>query len=498
MSGQSLHFHKQRGQALLFITLSLPVIFGMLGLVVDVGWMYWRREACLTAAQSAATAAAIYMSKNYTAYPVGCTGQAWCSSTATSCSSTVPTTPTSEFDVACEYANANGFANSNSRQNVLVAANNGTSTLTSNITTLFYVNVTASEKVPLTFLATIAKGYFGLASASATGAITAASTTTGGCVYLIDPQGNSLNASNDAQIHSNCGVYDYSKDPAGGHAVTIVGSACVSTVANDPNCTSNGTAQGPIDIVGTDSVNNGGHINPAATTVSAPANLDPLSNLDTPWCSSSNGYTCPSVSCNYTGCNNGTACQYTKVNLSAWQASPYVLNPGVYCGDASTPAISVSNGNSVTFNPGMYVINGGGINITSGSQDSGTGVVFYMTGSASTYGGFRVSNGVSGLSLTAPTTGDLTGVLIYEDRNFTPTGANATTSFQGGATSAMNGIIYLPDSTASFGNGTSTTAQTSLVAKDAIFNGGSYVFNPSTSSSLTGSTTVTANLVGSH
>ena len=37
---------RQRGQAAIFIALSLPVMFGLLGLVVDVGWnAYWRREA---------------------------------------------------------------------------------------------------------------------------------------------------------------------------------------------------------------------------------------------------------------------------------------------------------------------------------------------------------------------------------------------------------------------------------------------------------------------
>jgi len=41
------------------VALSIPVTLGMLGLVVDIGWAYWRREACLAAAQSAAIAVAV-------------------------------------------------------------------------------------------------------------------------------------------------------------------------------------------------------------------------------------------------------------------------------------------------------------------------------------------------------------------------------------------------------------------------------------------------------
>ena len=39
---------KRRGQALIFITLSLPVIFGGLAMAVDIGWAYWRKEAAKT------------------------------------------------------------------------------------------------------------------------------------------------------------------------------------------------------------------------------------------------------------------------------------------------------------------------------------------------------------------------------------------------------------------------------------------------------------------
>jgi uncharacterized membrane protein len=58
----------ERGQPIVLFTLTLPVMLGMLGLVVDLGWAYFRKEACKTAADSAAMAAAVaaYGSANLT------------------------------------------------------------------------------------------------------------------------------------------------------------------------------------------------------------------------------------------------------------------------------------------------------------------------------------------------------------------------------------------------------------------------------------------------
>src|SRR5215470_13581356 len=93
------------GQAALFITLSIPVTFGMLSLVVDIGWSYWRREACKTAAQAAATAAAMTVSQasNYI-----CGNGVTCTTTETACP-TSPTPPTDALMAGCLYAKQNGF-----------------------------------------------------------------------------------------------------------------------------------------------------------------------------------------------------------------------------------------------------------------------------------------------------------------------------------------------------------------------------------------------------
>src|SRR5580692_63162 len=64
----------RRGQAALFMTMTLTLSFALIGLVVDLGWAYWRQEACLEAAQSAAMAGVMYaMSNNSTWPPATCT-----------------------------------------------------------------------------------------------------------------------------------------------------------------------------------------------------------------------------------------------------------------------------------------------------------------------------------------------------------------------------------------------------------------------------------------
>ena len=60
----------QTGQAALFMTFSLLALLGMVGLVVDVGWAYWRKEAAKGAARAAVQAAAV-AAKTFSSCNVG-------------------------------------------------------------------------------------------------------------------------------------------------------------------------------------------------------------------------------------------------------------------------------------------------------------------------------------------------------------------------------------------------------------------------------------------
>jgi hypothetical protein len=85
------------------------------------------------------------------------------------------------------------------------------------------------------------------------------------------------------------------------------------------------------------------------------------------------------------------------------------LEPGVYCG-----GINVIGGD-VTLKPGTYILNNGGLVIMNGGKLMGENVGFYLTGALglSTIQ-FAPSTTIS---LTAPKTGDMAGMMFFEDRD---------------------------------------------------------------------------------
>jgi Flp pilus assembly protein TadG len=84
------------------------------------------------------------------------------------------------------------------------------------------------------------------------------------------------------------------------------------------------------------------------------------------------------------------------------------LSPGTYCG-----GINVIGGH-VKLKPGTYILNNGGLVVANGGSLEGENVGFYLTGALglSTVQ-FAPSSTVS---LTAPRTGDMAGMLFFEDR----------------------------------------------------------------------------------
>jgi hypothetical protein len=169
-----------------------------------------------------------------------------------------------------------------------------------------------------------------------------------------------------------------------------------------------------------------------APTFNAPAQSDPLSYLVSP---------APPA--------NAAACNPLLQNENI--TSSTTLNPGIYCGTFTISGAATT----VTFNPGVYII-AGSVN-WSGATINGTGVTLFLTkiGGTANYGTFTVGTNTN-LSLYAPTSGSLTGVVIFGDRNWV---TNSTAlppqdiSFNG-ATVNMDGIVYLTNTGMSFSNGT--------------------------------------------
>jgi Flp pilus assembly protein TadG len=90
------------------------------------------------------------------------------------------------------------------------------------------------------------------------------------------------------------------------------------------------------------------------------------------------------------------------------------LFPGTYCN-----GLTITNSANVTFSPGIYVFKNGGLTITGGATAQGTYVGLYFTGTGATFNFAAAST----ISFTAPKTGTMAGMLIFEDRA-SPVGQN--------------------------------------------------------------------------
>ncbi len=91
--------------------------------------------------------------------------------------------------------------------------------------------------------------------------------------------------------------------------------------------------------------------------------------------------------------------------------SPNCFNPGTY-----TAQITINGGSNV-FNPGIYVLNGGGFSCSGNPTITGTGVMFYLENGATFNCG-----GTASVSLTAPSAtncpacpSQFDGILMYQD-----------------------------------------------------------------------------------
>lgn len=97
-------------------------------------------------------------------------------------------------------------------------------------------------------------------------------------------------------------------------------------------------------------------------------------------------------------------CAETDLKISGGSRD---LSPGTYCG-----GLTVSDGADVRFLPGEYIIKDGPLSVDSGGRISGVDVGFYLTGK----GAVMNFNRDSSISLEAPKTGTMAGILVYEDR----------------------------------------------------------------------------------
>jgi hypothetical protein len=261
-----------------------------------------------------------------------------------------------------------------------------------------------------------------------------------GCIYVLDPLASaSFKAAGTIVLLSACGIRVDSSDSS---AYTDNGGACVEAA--------NGI-----------SVHGGvGNPGPGCSTVpqaNAAPFPDPFAGLVEP--------TTP------------RPCDYTNWH---WTGGPVTLSPGTYCG-----GITINGSASIaTFNPGLYILQGGGMTINATSAIHGTGVTFYNTFDSSGGGFGNISiNGVSNSNLSAPTnsldpTGAIEGILFFEDR-LAPAKTNNT--INGGSGTTFDGSLYFFASSLNY-SGSSSSAGYSIIVADQISITGTSMFGDNYSS----------------
>lgn len=212
------------------------------------------------------------------------------------------------------------------------------------------------------------------------------------CVIALDPaaKGSTTLKTNAAIEATGCGVQVNSTTNA---ALNISGSSSID--ASD------------VCVGGTVS-----RANSATTTPEprehCPGQADPLANLQPP---------------SYSGCDHGLMILKDVVKT---------LSPGVYCA-----GIQITGTSDITLAPGTYVLLNGPLMVASTAKLSGENVSIYLKGLLANIDFLDDAQ----IALTAPTTGDMAGILFFQDRQ-----SHNIHFWAGDSSTNLHGVIYVPGS----------------------------------------------------
>jgi hypothetical protein len=414
----------ERGQALIMAALCMPLMLGFLGFALDVGLLSVEKRKVQAAADSAAIAAAAEL--NYGDY----------------------------LTAAQTAAALNGFTNG--VNGATVSVNPSGSSTPSPLYGAYagqsgYVEVIVKQSTPTAFMS-----IFNISSVNVSARAVGGLGGAGNCIYALSPIGVTILLNNNAQLSApDCGVVD---DSMTSPAISVTGSASI-------------TASSVESVGGVYADNSGSKISPTASTGIA-AVSDPLASLSPP---SYSLLSCTLDPLTY-HLNGGST-------YSVGPGSTYstTQNGNTVCYTSLTLGV---NGDTVTLNPGIYVITGP-LTFASGTVLGGAGVTFYLVG----LGSVNIGNGAN-LNFSAPTSGTYDGILFYQDRtDILPA------VVEGGSSSTLQGILYFPSAALLIGNGSTSTVSTPIIASSIAMVGGSKVIDQDYSAINSSSPLATPKLV---
>lgn len=224
-----------------------------------------------------------------------------------------------------------------------------------------------------------------------------------------------LNGTADISL-TNCGVATNSGDP---DSITLSGNSSLQTQF--------------LETVGGYSLNGGASLSSVTAPVTNSSIIpDPYADQEIP---------------------SHAGCEYSNTKVKNTET----LSPGVYCG-----GLTFNAGANATLASGTYIIDGDSVLINGGATVTGDDVTIILTGSGSDYATIDIRGGAV-VDLSAPSSGDLAGMVVFQDPNAPSGGVN---KFNGGSTMSLTGAVYFPAQTASFSGGNSSNPGcTRLVAR---------------------------------
>jgi hypothetical protein len=225
------------------------------------------------------------------------------------------------------------------------------------------------------------------------------------CILALNPTANGaiLIAGSASLVADGCALYSNSSSPS---AISVQGSAVVQALGFCSVGGFSGAANTtPTPLTGCSSV------------------TDPFAALQRP---------------------SSSGCSYNNLQVQPSQTKS--LTPGTFCGGLTIKG-------TATLDSGVYIVKDGPLSIASQANVSGTGVTFLLTGSGAS---FSISAG-GAISLTAPSSGTYSGMLIMQDKE---SNVGAGDTLNGGGNMTLTGAIYLPTQTLTI-NGGSGFGQTS-------------------------------------
>ena len=210
------------------------------------------------------------------------------------------------------------------------------------------------------------------------------------CMLALEPEkSNAIDLNKNAKLTAlECSVYSNSKDKKG------IVAADSSSVDAETVCSAGG-----ID-------GKGRFVRPPITD--CPQIVDPLADRPQPTVG---------------------GCRYNNTEV---KSGSQTLQPGVYCG-----GLKVTSGATVTLSPGIYIVQGGKLTVDKGATLEGEGVGFFLAGKDSSFE-FAYN---STINLAAPRTGDMAGILVFDDRS----GKSDKHRIYSNNARQLLGTIYMPN-----------------------------------------------------